>query len=82
MLLQCPGLAPALAPIHRNFQVTALLSEYDLLDIPMTHFDYLSLLLGTDPCLYLHGIDRLDWITRVVPLSIRLAGIVARDLSL
>ena len=80
MLLQCPGLAPALASIHRNF--TALLSEYDLLDIPMTHFDYLSLLLGTDPCLYLHGIDRLDWITRVVPLSIRLAGIVARDLSL
>jgi hypothetical protein len=69
-----------LAPIHRNF--TVLLSEYDLLDIPMTHFDYLSLLLGTDPCLYLHGIDRLDWIIRVVPLSIRLAGIVVRDLSL
>ena len=80
MLLQCPGFAPALAPIHRDF--TALLSEYDLLDIPMTHFDYLSLLLGTDPCLYLHGIDRLEWITRVVPISIRLAGIVARDLSL
>ena len=80
MLLQCPGLAPALDPIHRNF--TALLSEYDILDIPMTHFDYLSLLLGTDPCLYLQGIDRLDWITRVVPLSIRLTGIVARDLSL
>ena len=80
MLLQYPGLAPALAPIHRNF--TVLLSEYDLLDIPMTHFDYLSLLLGTDPCLYLHGIDRLDWITRVIPLSISLAGIVARDLSL
>ena len=80
MLLQCPGLAPALAPIHRIF--SALLSEYDLIDIPMTDFDYLSLLLGTDPCLYLQGIDRLDWVTRVVPLSIRLAGILARDLSL
>ena len=45
MLLQCPGLAPALAPIHRAF--SALLSEYDIIDIPMTHFDYLSLLLGT-----------------------------------
>jgi hypothetical protein len=48
----------------------------------MTYFDYLSLLLGTDPLLYLQGIDRMDWITRIVPLSIRLADIVARDLSL
>jgi hypothetical protein len=64
MLLQCPGLAPALDPIHRAFTVL-----YDIIDIPMTHFEYLSLLLGTDPCLYLHGIDRLDWMKRLVPLS-------------
>ena len=80
MLLQCPGLAPVLAPIHQAF--SALLSEYDIIDIPMTHFDYLSLLLGTDPCLYLQGVDRLDWITRAVLLSIRLAGIIARSLPL
>jgi hypothetical protein len=80
MLLQCPGLAPALAPIYGAF--SDLLSEYDLIDIPMTYFNYLSLLLGTDPFPYLQGTDRMDWITRIVPLSIRLAGIVARDLSL
>ena len=65
MFLQCPGLAPTLDPIHRAFN--ALISEYDIIDIPMTHFEYLSLLLGADPCLYLQGIDRLDWITRLVP---------------
>ena len=80
MLLQCPGLTPALAPIYRTF--SDLLSEYDLIDIPMTNFDYLSLLLGTDPFPYLQGTDRMDWTTRIVPLSIRLAGIAACDLSL
>jgi len=34
-----------------------ILSEYDLTDIPMTNFDYLSLLLGTDPLPYLQGTD-------------------------
>ena len=55
MLLQCPGLTPALAPIYRTF--SDLLSEYNLIDIPMTNFDYLSLLLGTDPLPYLQGTD-------------------------
>jgi hypothetical protein len=68
MLLQCPGLAPTFAPVHRSF--TALLSEYDLIDIPMTDFEYLALILGADPCVYLQGIDRQDWMQQIVPLSI------------
>jgi hypothetical protein len=33
----------------------------------MTHFEYLSLLLGnaSDPCVYLHGVDRLEWLKRL-----------------
>jgi hypothetical protein len=67
MILRCPGRSPPLTTIHRDF--TDLLSEYDLIDIPMTDSEYLSLLDGTDPCLYLRGIDRLDWMKRLVPLS-------------
>ena len=80
MLLQCPGLAPTLAPVHRSF--TALLSEYDLIDMPMTDLEYLALFLGADPYVYLRGIDRQDWMQRIVPLSIRLAVAVARALPL
>jgi hypothetical protein len=80
MLLQCPGLRPTLSPLLRDF--TDLLSAYDLIDVPMTHSEYLSLLLGTDPCTYLHGIDRLEWISSIIPLSIRLVRAVAHALSL
>ena len=80
MLLQCPGLAPILAPLHVAF--TDLLSDYDLLDIPMTDFEYLSLLLATDPCAYLQGLDRMDWLQRLVPLSIRFVLAVDRALRM
>jgi hypothetical protein len=48
----------------------------------MTDFEYLSLFLGADPCVYLQGIDRQDWMQRIVPLSIRLVVTVAHALPL
>ena len=50
-------------------------------DIPVTHVQYLSLLLGIDPLAYIHGEDRFEWIQRLIVISVPLVTTISRVLT-
>jgi hypothetical protein len=80
MFLRCPRFVPRTNPAFDSF--TDLLTTYDLTTHPFSTIDYLSLLLATDPSPWIQGTDRLEWMTRIVPISIQLASTVSTPLPL
>lgn len=80
MFLRCPRFVPRTNPTFDSF--TGLLTTYDLTTHPFSTIDYLSLLLSTDPSPWIQGTDRLEWMTRIVPISIQLARTVSTPLPL
>ena len=57
-----------------------LLTVYELQATPLMTVDYLSLLLASDPSPWLQGLDRLEWLTQIVPTSIAVALTVSHPL--
>jgi hypothetical protein len=78
MFLDCPRLALTLSPTFSDF--LTLLTGYELHTTPLPAFDYLSLLLASDPSPWLQGLDRLEWLTQIVPYSIAVAHTVSHPL--
>jgi hypothetical protein len=78
MFLDCPRLALTLSPAFADF--LTLLTGYELHTTPLPAFDYLSLLLAADPSPWLQGLDRLEWLTQIVPYSIAVAHTVSHPL--
>jgi hypothetical protein len=78
MFLDCPRLALTLSPTFADF--LTLLTGYELHTTPLPAFDYLSLLLAADPSPWIQGLDRLEWLTQIVPFSIAVANTVSHPL--
>ena len=78
MFLDCPRLVISLSPSLDTY--FTLLTGYELETTPFHTTDYLSLLLATDPSPWLRGLDRLEWLTQIVPTSIAVALTMSRPL--
>ena len=80
MFLRCPRFVSRTNPTFDSF--TELLTTHELTTHPFSTNDYLSFLLATDPSPWIQITDRLEWMTRIVPISIHLASTVSTPLPL
>jgi hypothetical protein len=80
MFLRFPLFVSRTNPTFNDDSFTDLLTTYELTTHPFSTIDYLSLLLATDPSPWIQGTDRLEWMTRIVPISIQIDNTVSTPL--